>query len=171
MTMRLRSLFLATLAVFLSGCAITDFGPRSNARGPASVVVDLSAQRAYLYKGRTVVLETAASTGREGFDTPTGKFRVVQKEADHRSTLYGAYVMNGRVVAANVDTRKTTRPSGATFEGAPMPYFIRIVGAVGMHAGHVPGYPASHGCIRLPKWKARRFFDAVRIGTPVTIRS
>ncbi len=169
--MRFRLLLLAALAVFLNGCALTDFGYRSDVPGRASVVVDLSAQRAYLYKGRTLVLESVASTGREGFDTPTGKFRVIQKEIDHRSTLYGAYVANGRVVIANVDSRKTPRPSGTQYEGAPMPYFIRIVGGVGIHAGQVPRYPASHGCIRLPKWKARRFFDEVKVGTPVTIRA
>ncbi len=163
---------LVVSAVFLNGCALTDFpgfGPRSGT-GPASIVIDLTTQKAYLYRGRTLVLESAASTGREGYATPTGKFHVIEKDLDHRSTLYGEYVQNGRVIIPGVDVRKQPRPSGTTFEGAPMPYFLRIVGAVGMHAGQVPRYPASHGCIRLPNRKARYFYDAARVGTPVTIR-
>lgn len=158
-------------AILLNGCALTDFsgfGPKPT--GPASIVIDLTAQRAYLYRGRTLMLESVASTGREGYNTPTGKFRVIQKDLDHRSTIYGEYVQNGRVVMPGIDIRKTARPSGTTFEGAPMPYFLRFVGAVGMHAGQVPGYPASHGCIRLPQRKAKRFFAEVKVGTPVTIK-
>lgn len=163
--------FVVLSAIFLNGCAITEyagFGPR--ATGPASIVIDLTAQKAYLYKGGALVLESPASTGREGYDTPTGKFRIIQKELDHRSTLYGEYVQNSTVIIPGVDVRKQARPPGTTFEGAPMPYFLRIVGAVGLHAGQVPHYPASHGCIRLPNAKARRFFEAAKVGTPVTIK-
>ena len=56
------------------------------------------------------------------------------------------------------------------FEGVPMPYFLRFSGAYGLHAGRLPGYPASSGCIRLPKRQAKRFYDAVRIGTPVIVQ-
>ena len=169
MILRLLCLCLAFLSAFLSGCATRDF---SDVPGRASIVVDLSDQRAYLYKGSTLVLESSASTGREGFGTPAGSFRVIQKDQDHRSGLYGAYLSaaDGSVMVPDVDVRKTPRPPGTRYEGAPMPYFLRVAGAVGMHAGEVPGYPASHGCIRLPPSKARRFFEAVRVGTPVTIR-
>jgi lipoprotein-anchoring transpeptidase ErfK/SrfK len=160
-------LFLS--ALLLNGCALTDFsGPRPTGR--ASIVIDLTAQRAYLYRGKTLMIESPASTGREGYDTPTGKFHVIQKDLDHRSTIYGEYVRDGSVVVPGIDNRKTPRPPGTVFEGAPMPYFLRIVGAVGMHAGEVPHYPASHGCIRLPPRKARRFFAEAKVGTPVTIR-
>ena len=163
--------FVVVSAVLLNGCALTDFpglGPRGT--GPTSIVIDLTTQRAYLYRGRTLVLESVASTGREGYATPTGKFRIIEKDVDHRSTLYGEYVQNGMVIVPGVDVRKQPRPPGTTFEGAPMPYFLRIVGGVGMHAGQVPRYPASHGCIRLPNWKAKRFYAEARIGTPVIIR-
>ena len=50
-----------------------------------------------------------------------------------------------------------------------MPYFMRIVGGIGMHAGYLPGYPASHGCIRMPEFMAENFFNSVSVGTPVTI--
>jgi lipoprotein-anchoring transpeptidase ErfK/SrfK len=134
-----------------------------------SVIVRLKEQKAYLYREGKVVAISPVSTGREGYGTPAGKYRVTQKDIDHRSTLYGAYVKNGRVVKANVNVRKDKKPAGATFVGAPMPYFLRINGAVGLHAGHVPDYPASHGCIRLPQRQARRFFHAVEVGTPVFV--
>lgn len=164
--------WLLVASVFLlNGCALSEFpGFGSRATGPASIVIDLTTQRAYLYKGGTLVLESPASTGREGYATPTGKFRIIQKDLNHQSTLYGEYVANGNVIIPGVDVRKQPRPPGTTFEGAPMPYFLRIVGAVGLHAGQVPRYPASHGCIRLPNAKARRFFDAAKVGTPITIR-
>jgi lipoprotein-anchoring transpeptidase ErfK/SrfK len=140
-------------------------------RGTAhrKIVVRLQEQKAYLYKDGRVVAVSPVSAGREGKATPAGKYRVTQKDIDHRSTLYGAYVRNGKVVKANVDVKKDKKPAGAVFVGAPMPYFLRINGAVGIHAGHVPGYPASHGCIRLPTRDARRFYYAVEIGTPVTV--
>ena len=65
---------------------------------------------------------------------------------------------------------KDPRPAGARFIGAPLPYFLRIYGGVGMHAGYLPGYAASHGCIRMPAGQARRFYGAAPIGTPVIIR-
>jgi hypothetical protein len=70
----------------------------------------------------------------------------------------------------NVDVTKDRRPRGTVFLGAPMPYFLRIHGGIGMHAGYLPGYPASHGCIRLPKQMAVHFFQNATIDTPVAIR-
>ena len=134
-----------------------------------AIVVRLSDQKAFLYKRDEVVAVSPASTGREGYKTPTGKYRVIGKDIDHRSSLYGAYVLNGRVVKAGVDVRKDRKPPGAVFVGAPMPYYLQIAPSYGLHAGHVPGYPASHGCIRLPNRWAKRFYYAVKVGAPVWI--
>ena len=60
-------------------------------------------------------------------------------------------------------------PRGGKFVPAPMPYFMRFNGADGMHAGYLPGYPASHGCVRMPQQYAIAFFNAVEVGTPVTV--
>ena len=99
-----------------------------------------------------------------------GEFRVTQKDLTHVSSTYGDYVdRTGQVVTENVDVTKNLSPRGTVFRGAPMPYFLRIHGAIGMHAGYLPGYPASHGCIRLPKDMAIRFFQDAPIGTPVAI--
>lgn len=135
------------------------------------IVVNLREQKAYLYRYRELVAESPISSGREGKRTPSGRFSVIEKDAAHRSTLYGNYVRNGKVVKANIDIRQGGRPPGTKFEGVPMPYFLRFSGACGLHAGKVPGYPASSGCIRLPKRQAKRFYDAVRVGTPVIVQS
>lgn len=138
--------------------------------GKTSVVVNLRRQRAYLYRDRHVVATADVSTGREGYRTPTGRFRVIRKDEDHRSSLYGDYVDDdGQVVKANVDVRKHPKPPGAHYLGAPMPFFLEFSPSYGLHAGHLPGRPASHGCVRLSYWKARQFFNACEIGTPVTV--
>ncbi len=138
--------------------------------GNPSIVIDLSEQTAHYYKGGVEVGTAPVSTGREGYSTPTGRFSVIQKNANHVSNLYGDYVdANGEVVVRNVGVNKDRRPSGTRFQGAPMPYFMRVTGAVGMHAGYLPGYAASHGCIRLPRGAAEKFFENSPSGTPVTI--
>jgi hypothetical protein len=138
--------------------------------GPPSITIDLSEQQAIFYKGGQEVGRAPCSTGREGYHTPTGNFSVIQKNADHVSNLYGDYVNSaGDVVKANVGVNRDKRPPGARFRGAPMPYFMRVTGAVGMHAGYLPGYAASHGCIRLPKGAAEVFFANAPYGTPVEI--
>ncbi len=143
-----------------------DRGGTSNRR----ILVSLKSQRAYLYQHGQLVAEAPISSGREGKSTPVGSYRVIQKSPAHRSSLYGNYVRDGKIVKENVDVRKTPRPNGCKFEGAPMPYFLRFTGAYGLHAGNVPGYPASSGCVRLPKRHAKRFYDAVKLGTPVVVQ-
>ncbi len=161
----------AAAIVVLAGCAsvpelgaVFDRGTKDH-----SIIVRLDEQKAYLLHNGDVVAVSTVSTGREGYATPAGKYRVIQKDIDHRSTLYGAYTRDGRIVKANVNVKKDKKPAGTVFTGAPMPYFLRINGAVGLHAGHVPGYPASHGCIRLPPRQAKRFYNSVDVGTPVFI--
>ena len=140
------------------------------AGGLSSIKISLGEQKAYFYKGGSLVGVSQISSGREGFNTPTGRFKISQKNIDHRSNLYGDYVDGaGNVVVRDVDIKKDKRPSGTTFLGAPMPYFMRVHGGVGMHAGYLPGYAASHGCIRMPQHMAQNFFNNVRTGTPVTV--
>jgi hypothetical protein len=138
--------------------------------GSPSVKISLGEQRAYFYKGTELVGISIISTGREGHNTPTGSYRVQQKDADHKSSLYGDYVDGaGNIIKKEVDREKDPKPPGAIFDGARMPNFMRITGGVGMHAGFLPGYPASHGCIRMPAFMALNFFNNVSVGTPVTI--
>ena len=140
-------------------------------KGRASIVVDLGEQEAYLFRGKHQTASSRISSGREGHRTPTGRFSVIRKDIDHRSSLYGAYVDNsGRVVKANVDSRKDSKPRGTHFVGASMPFFVEFSPGYGLHQGYLPGVPASHGCIRMPYWKARQFYDAAPLGTPVTLK-
>ena len=171
---RLLPLLLLTV---LTGCSslqdsAINLNPFRNPKGKTKIVINLTEQKAWLYRGREVAAVTKVSSGREGFDTPTGRFKVIEKDADHRSNLYGAYVKTGtrKIVVADVDTRKSKPPVGTTFMGAPMPYFLRFEGAHGLHAGEVPDYPASHGCIRLPNFAARKFYEAANLGTPVVVK-
>ena len=138
--------------------------------GPPSVVIYLKEQRAYFYKGDQLVGVSQVSAGREGHNTPIGNYKIIQKDPDHASNLYGDYVdASGNIVQKDVELGKDPKPPGAIFKGAPMPFFMRITGGVGMHKGYLPGYPASHGCIRMPGKMAESFYNNVEVGTPVQI--
>ena len=107
------------------------------------VEISLALQRVALLKNGVPVYRTQCSTGRQGYSTKTGEFVITNKERNHRSTLYHV----------------------------EMPYFMRLSCLdFGMHAGVVPNYPASHGCIRLPEEAARKFFSEIPIGTLVTVQ-
>ena len=167
-------LFLGFLSI-LTGCSTVSDLVVTNIpdthQGKAKIVVNLRTQTATLYKGKAKVAESRISTGREGHDTPTGRFHVLRKDEAHRSSLYGDYVdRDQRVVVANVDVRKTERPRHTHFVGASMPYFVEFTPGYGLHAGYLPGYPASHGCVRMPFWKARQFFNGAKENTPVIIQ-
>lgn len=111
--------------------------------GPILIVVSLEAQRAYVYRNGLPIGVATVSTGKEGHSTPTGVFTILQKQVDHRSNLY---------------------------DDAPMPYMQRLTwSGVAMHAGNLPGYPASHGCIRLPLGFAKLLYGVTRLGLTVVI--
>ena len=107
------------------------------------IVVSLTDQRLYAYHDQQLVAWSNVSSGRPGHETPTGSFTVSEKDVDHHSNVYN---------------------------NAPMPYFMRLTDeGVGLHAGQLPGYPASHGCVRLPLGMARELYQHVESGTPVEI--
>jgi lipoprotein-anchoring transpeptidase ErfK/SrfK len=142
-----------------------------NAVGPPRIEIALSEQRAYFYKGENLVGVSRVSSGKKGFETPLGSYKVIQKDKDHVSNLYGDYVNSeGEVVQRNVDVTKDPLPPGATFKGAKMSYFLRFTGGYGMHAGRLPGFRASHGCVRMPRTMAEHFFQNAELGTPVTVK-
>jgi lipoprotein-anchoring transpeptidase ErfK/SrfK len=137
----------------------------------AHVVISLPKQRAYLMLGEEIVIDSPISSGKRGHSTPTGHFSIMEKDADHRSNIYGDFVdRSGRVVRAGISAKIDSAPSGTHYVGAPMRWFMRLTGeGVGMHVGILPGYPASHGCIRMPPDGAKLFYDNVKIGTPVDV--
>lgn len=152
------------LLLFLVATAATSW-----AQSDYRVEIDLEQQTAYLIRGRRIVLASQISTGRSGHLTETGAFKIIEKERNHFSSLYGKIVdASGRTVVADADADMRV-PRGGKFVPAPMRYFMRFHEATGMHAGYLPGYPASHGCVRMPEQNAIVFFNAVEIGTPVHV--
>jgi lipoprotein-anchoring transpeptidase ErfK/SrfK len=138
--------------------------------GAPWIVVVLGEQRAYFFKGKTIVGDTKVSSGKKKFETPPGEYKVIQKDKNHVSNLYGKILDGtGGVVKTDADMSKDKVPEGGSFSGAKMPYFLRFQGGYGMHAGNVPNYRASHGCVRLPAWIAPHFFDNAPMGTPVSV--
>ena len=135
------------------------------------IVVSLSKQRAYLMVGDDIVADGPISSGRQGHGTPMGHFNVMEKDPNHHSSLYGDFVdSSGRVVRAGVSAQIDSAPSGTHFAGAAMKWFLRLTSeGVGMHIGILPGYPASHGCIRESVDGAKLFYDYAKIGTPVHV--
>jgi len=138
--------------------------------GSPKIRIKLSEQKAYFYKGEKLVGVSAIATGKAGYATPRGRFSISQKSPNHRSNLYGQIVdANGNVINDDADSRKDRVPSGGKFIGASMPYFMRFTRGVGLHAGYVPGYPASHGCVRMPAHMAETFYRNISHGTPVIV--
>jgi lipoprotein-anchoring transpeptidase ErfK/SrfK len=108
------------------------------------VTVSLSKQRVYLMVGDEIAIDSPISSGRAGRSTPTGSFTVTEKDKNHISTIYHC----------------------------SMKYYLRLSGrSFGLHVGQLPGYPASHGCVRLPENVAQVLFERANIGTSVTIQA
>ena len=125
------------------------------------VIINLSEQRAYLVEQGRVTLVSPIASGKPGWSTPTGNFSIFNKDIDHRSRSFGSVVDTyGGVVNGNA-TPSSRVPRGCHYRPAPMPYFMEFSSAVGMHAGYLPGYPASHGCVRMPRDYAALFFERV----------
>jgi lipoprotein-anchoring transpeptidase ErfK/SrfK len=133
------------------------------------VVINLTEQAAYLIEdGRLAIISPIAS-GKDGWGTPTGSFRIISKDLNHSSGSFGLIVdLHGRIVNPNASPGSHV-PPGCYYLPAPMPYFMEFSRYVGMHAGYLPGYPASHGCVRMPRDLAGEFFARVQIGTPVRV--
>jgi lipoprotein-anchoring transpeptidase ErfK/SrfK len=135
------------------------------------VRVSISKQRAYLLLGDEVVIDSPISSGKRARPTPTGNFHVLEKDKNHHSSIYGDFCDSaGRVVRRGVSARIDAAPSGTHFVGADMTWFMRLTDeGVGMHVGYLPGYAASHGCIRMPSAAAEMFYNHVKVGTPVVV--
>ena len=140
-------------------------------KGSPSITIDLSQQKAFFYKNRELVGVSRIATGKEGHDTPAGTYKITQKYREHRSNLYAIIEdkTTRAVVNDDADSRVDVVPPGCKFVGAPMWNFMRFTGGIGMHTGYLPGYNASHGCVRMPDKMARKFFEHSKVGTPVIV--
>ncbi len=145
------------------------------ATGAASITIYLDKQKAFYYRDGKMLAWTYVATGTSAHPTPAGDFKVIEKVRDKQSNLYGKLVnAEGDVVNRDFDTRTDSVPEGHRFDAAKMPLYLRLTNdGVGMHVGPIPrpGRPASHGCIRMPRFMAEKFFANVPVGTPVSIVS
>jgi L,D-transpeptidase catalytic domain len=117
--------------------------PEVSPRGPIVMVVSLPEQLAYVYRNGVIIGASTISTGKKGHRTPTGVFTILQKREDHYSNLYN---------------------------DAPMPYMQRLTwSGIAIHAGRLPGYPASHGCVRMPYQFAQKLFAVTKTGLTVVV--
>jgi hypothetical protein len=113
------------------------------ASGGVRVVISLPQQKAYVFRDGVLFGTSPVSTGRRGHETPVGTYRILQKKVDHHSNIY---------------------------DNAPMPFMQRLThSGIALHAGHLPGYPASHGCIRFPRSFAKKLYGITNFATTVTI--
>ncbi|WP_079228592.1 L,D-transpeptidase [Pseudomonas putida] len=119
--------------------------PQVSPVGPVTVVVSLTEQRAYVYRNGIAIGVSTVSSGKAGRETPTGVFSILQKKVEHQSSLYNS---------------------------APMPYMERLTwDGIALHAGHLPGYPASHGCVRLPLEFAKKLYEVTGFSSTTVIVS
>ena len=117
--------------------------PDRSPNGPVAIVVSIPEQRVHVYRNGVRIAVSTCSTGKPGHATPTGIFTVLQKDKHHRSS---------------------------TYNNAPMPNMNRLTwSGIALHAGNLPGYPASHGCVRLPMDFSEKLFGITHVGTPVII--
>jgi lipoprotein-anchoring transpeptidase ErfK/SrfK len=120
-----------------------DWQPDKSRQGPVLVIVNLPYQMAYVYRDDVLIGRSTISTGRPGYETPTGVFPILQKRVEHYSNLY---------------------------DNAEMPYMTRLTwDGIAMHGGELPGYPASHGCVRLPLEFSQQLYQITQLGTPVVV--
>jgi len=119
------------------------FEPDLSPEGPVVFIVSIPDQRIHVYRNGVEIGVSTCSTGKPGHSTPTGVFVILQKDRHHRSS---------------------------TYNNAPMPNMQRLTwGGIALHAGNLPGYPASHGCVRLPRKFSELIFEITHLGIPVTI--
>lgn len=142
-----------------------------SATGAPLIKINRSQQKAFFYKGGVLVGVSRISSGNEDHATPPGRYKISEKDKDHTSSVYGCFKdkATGMMLNDNVDIRVDKVPPGAIYYPAPMYNFMRVTGGIGMHTGYLPGYAASHGCIRMPHHMSEKFFENVVVGTPVII--
>lgn len=140
-------------------------------QGSALVKINRRDQKAYFYKSGKLVGISRISSGKEDTGTPAGTYRISEKVKNHKSSAYGVItdLATGKHVNDNADIRIDKVLPGQIFYAAPMPNFMRFNAGIGMHTGYLPGYAASHGCVRMPHHMSTKFFENVQVGTPVIV--
>jgi len=132
--------------------------------------VDLGRQVATFFRGDNRIGAAAISSGTEERQTPAGEYRILEKLEEKYSTKYG-HIEDSTGHVINVDaTPSSPVPPGCRYVPAPMPYWMRLTSnGVGMHQGFLPGYAASHGCIRMDRNVVQQFYNAAHVGMRVQV--
>ena len=135
--------------------------------------ISLAKQRGYLLVGDEVYIDTPISTGKSMSPTATGTYPILEMAKEYRSSIYGDFVdKKGRPIQTGVSMKSDSAPSGTHYIGAVMKFYCRISEAgCGIYAAPLPGYPASHGGIRVPLDVAKLIYAKVKPGTKVEIRA
>jgi hypothetical protein len=137
---------------------------RPNSPEAVRVKVSLSQQAVYVMEGDRLLMAAATCIGVPANPTPRGTFRITQKIEKKRSNSYGYFVRG-----AEIEPGEMRSPKPGRFVGYPMAYWCEFAPAYGFHAGYVHPVPRTHGCLRLHKSVAPKFYALVREGTPVHI--
>lgn len=183
---RLSGVSCLALALMASSCAPVSSGPMSRPRaerklygwnddggeGKVTVRISLSDQIAQFKRGDREIGWCYVATGKEGHSTAAGSYTITEKIEDKYSNRYGWFEDEFGNVTDNDAKYNDKVPAGMVYKPAPMPYWMRLTSyGIGMHGGIIPlpGEPASHGCIRIPKDVVPRIFEVVKVGTPVVI--
>lgn len=139
--------------------------------GEHLIVIDTRLQQATYYIAGQKVGYSTCSTGKEGHGTPRGTYKVLAKDADHKSSTYGSIVdAAGNTLIADYKAGQPI-PPGGRYKGADMNNALQLTtGGIWLHEGLVTSAPESHGCIRLPGNMAKIFFDNTPVGTKVIVK-
>lgn len=148
------------------GKALSERNPKNS-----RVEILLHEQRGRLYINDKIAMDFPVCSGRVGgHETPTGRFRISEKQVEHRSSIYGSFVGAGDKVVRGDATSADKAPKGTRFLGALMPYWMRFNGAIGMHVGSVYRSGASHGCVRVPVEACKILYDKLEVGSLVIVK-
>lgn len=148
------------------GNALHGYDPKNS-----RVEILLKEQRGRLYINDMIAMDFPVCSGRVGgHETPTGRFRITEKEREHRSSIYGSFVdANNKIVQGDAKSSDKA-PRGAKFMGASMPYWMRFNGSIGLHVGNVYRSGASHGCVRVPVEACSILFEKLGVGSLVVVK-
>ncbi|MEY5024716.1 MAG: hypothetical protein RLZZ244_244 [Verrucomicrobiota bacterium] len=166
----LRPLLPLLVLPLLSSCSVNRPAPyhvkayKPHNPDAVRVKVSLSTQNLYVLEGDRLLMAAATCVGTPEKPTPKGHFKIYQKISDKRSMSYGFFVNGGEIVPG-----ESAKPKPGRFVGHPMGFWCEFAPAYGIHTGYVHPVPRTHGCLRLHKDVAPKFYALVKIGTPVSI--
>lgn len=144
----------------------------TNPEGSPKIVVDIKKQQALFYKGNVLIGASPVSTGKEGRGTPRGSYKLEEKHFVRYSSAFGIIRDKDthEILMDDFDTRRDKRPKNGYYEPARMAYCLRFYKGFCFHEGYVPGYPVSHGCVRIVPEMAPLFYENAKVGMSFIVK-